>query len=115
MEHNLTLDPRIFTVNEASIKDYGKIILDPDEMISFITVSGKELDITAKEWGFYATPSINSRLRKQGFKTALVENKHGRIYVMVVDMDRLNLFDEYCRKEGQFVREWLDMISVSQK
>lgn len=108
MKLNLTSTPRTFTVNDIKINDYGKIVLGPDEMISFITASGKEFDFTAKDWGFYATPSINGRLQKQGFKTALVENPQGRIYLMVVELDKVELFEEYCRKEGQSVREWLD-------
>jgi hypothetical protein len=108
MKINLTTSPRTFSVNEVAIKDHGKIALEPDEMISFVTASGREFDFTAKDWGFYATPSINGRLKKQGFKTALVENPQGRIYVMVVEQDKVELFEEYCRKEGQSVQKWLD-------
>jgi len=50
--------------------------------------------ITAKDWGFYATPSINGRLQQFGFKTALVENPQGRIYVMVVEEEKIELFEE---------------------
>lgn len=114
MKLNLTSTPRSFAVNDIKINDYGKIALDPDEMISFMTGSGKEFDIVAKDWGFYATPSINGRLQKQGFKTALVENPQGRIYVMVVEHEKVGLFEDYCRKEGQSVREWLDEYPVKE-
>jgi hypothetical protein len=43
--------PRIFTIKDIQIKDYGKIKLDTNEMISFITESGKEYDFAAKDWG----------------------------------------------------------------
>lgn len=114
MKLNLITTPRTFTVNDVTIKDHGKIVLEPDEMVSFVTGSGREFDFTAKDWGFYATPSINGRLQKQGFKTALVENSQGRIYVMVVEQDKVELFEDYCRKEGQSVREWLDEHPVKE-
>ena len=53
-------------------------------MISFCTDDGSEYDVVAKEWGFYATPSINARLIDQGFKTALVKNTKNRFYIMLV-------------------------------
>lgn len=112
MKYNLTAFPRSFTVNDVEIKDYGQISLDPDEMVSFVTASGKEFDFTAKSWGFYATPSINSRLRDQGFKTALVENKQMRIYVVVVEEAKIEVFKEYCRRERLFVLGWLDENTV---
>jgi hypothetical protein len=101
-------NPRIFIVNGISIKDHGKILLDKDEMISFKTNKGKEHDFVAKEWGFYATPSINNRLTKEGFKTALVTNNCNQIYVMVVDEDEIKLFNDYLHKENQIVICWLD-------
>ena len=114
MKLNLTTTPRTFMVNDIKINDYGKIVLDPDEMVSFITGSGREFDFTAKDWGFYATPFINGRLQKQGFKTALVENPQGLIYVMVVEQDKVDLFGEYCRKQGQTLRKWLDEYPVKE-
>ena len=43
-------------------------------MITFF--NGKiEYDIVKKNWGFYATPSINGRLIKFGYKTCLIKNK----------------------------------------
>ena len=64
--------------------------------------------ILCKDWGFYSTPSINGRLKNEGFKTALVENQNGQIYVMSVDKDKLDLFEKYCKDENQTVLEWLD-------
>jgi hypothetical protein len=37
------------------------------------TDDGKEYDVAKKDWGFYATPSMNGRLKKFGFKTAIVK------------------------------------------
>lgn len=104
---------RKFSVNGNDINDCGKIFLNSNEMVSFVTSSKKEFDFTAKEWGFYATPSINGRLVEQGFRTAIVENTSGRIFIMVVDKDSMDLFEDYCIKEGQVVRQWLDTIKCS--
>lgn len=103
--------PRVFQVGEGGkirISDCGKIYLEPDEQVTFVTVTGKEHDFAAKSWGFYATPSVNSRLVNQGFKTALVKNQSGRYYIMVVDADRLSDFEAYLSAEKNKVVEWLD-------
>ena len=77
-------------------------------MLSFVNSEGKEYDIVAKEWGFYATPSINGRLINQGYKTALVKNSYGKYYIMVVDIDKLRIFKNYLTKDNQTLIEWLD-------
>lgn len=103
--------PRKFTVGANKpivIKDCGQVRLHPDEQVSFTTASCKEHDFVCKDWGFYATPSVNGRLKHQGFKTALVCNSFGKIYVMVVDTDKMSLFNSYILNTQQEVLEWLD-------
>ena len=100
--------PREFSIGKITMLDYGKITLNENEMISFKTGSGKEYDFTAKEWGFYATPSINGRLRKEGFKTALVRNEFKKIYIMVVDEDKIEEFTNYLEDDKQKLICWLD-------
>ena len=51
---------------------------------------------------------MNARLKREGFKTALVENAQGRLYVMVVEVVHRAAFDAYCRAERQTVVRWLD-------
>ena len=111
MEVKLNDPPRRFNVgiqNQIEISDCGKVKLEADEQITFITSSGKEHDVAAKTWGFYATASVNGRLVDQGFKTAFVRNSVGRYYVMLVDRNRISEFEEYLREEKQVVEEWLD-------
>ncbi|MBN1343214.1 MAG: hypothetical protein JXQ73_11075 [Phycisphaerae bacterium] len=103
--------PRTFRVGRdqsIELSDCGRVYLAPDELLTFETPSGREHDFAAKSWGFYATPSVNGRLKDQGFKTALVRNRQGRIFVMVVEQDRMPDFEAYCRSEQQDVLEWLD-------
>jgi len=111
MKYSLKKKARIFKVginNHIEIKDVGEIYLDPDEQITFVTSGGKRHDFVSKTWGFYVTPSINVRLKKEGFKTALVKNKQNRIYLKTVEKEKIDLFNKYCKDEKQTIIEWLD-------
>lgn len=92
----------------SRVATLGALELAPNEMVTFVTEAGQRFDFTRKEWGYYATPSVNKRLKQEGFKTALVRNQLGQIYVMVVAADRLPQVEQYCRDEQQAVLEWLD-------
>ena len=109
MNVDLRDKPREFSVKKFTIKDYGKVHLGDDEMVSFVTKSGKEFDFVAKSWGFYATPSVNSRLKNEGFKTALVVNENNQLYIMAVEKEKIEEFLAYT-KDGQnnTVLCWLD-------
>jgi hypothetical protein len=111
MQIHLKQTPRPFMVgknHDIEITDLGDIHLQPNEQISFVTESGCRHDFVAKEWGFYATSSINGRLRNEGFKTALVQNLQGQIYLMVVEENNLDVFKVYCTEEEQKILLWLD-------
>ena len=51
-----------------NIKDCGSIYLKSDEQVTFKCEKGSEYDVTKKEWGYYATPSLNGRLKKLWLK-----------------------------------------------
>ena len=109
MRIKLRSKPRIFEVNAGKIKDLGKIYLNDCEMISFVTKSGRECDFAAKKWGFYLGPSLNSRLKKEGFKVALVINKKGQLYVNAVEKDKIKLFRHYLvTGQNSKIICWLD-------
>lgn len=113
MELRLKNPPREFKVGTngaITIKDMGAIVLEPDEMVTMTLPSGKGMDVSRKSWGFYATPSVNARLKQEGFKTALVKNTVGRYFVMVVDSACLPDFEYYCQSEDQQVIQWLDEL-----
>lgn len=101
--------PRRFTPAPGiELQDHGDLFLEPDQQVTMVTPAGARMDVAAKNWGFYATPSVNGRLVNEGFKTALVQNTKGQVYVMVVEQAQRHLFDEYCATEKQTVLEWLD-------
>ena len=90
--------PRPFVVGikkKLTIKDMGTVYLAPNEQLTFITENKNRYDVGRKNWGFYATPSINSRLKKEGFKTALVRNSLNRIFIMIVEKKRMSIFKKY--------------------
>ena len=89
--------------------DVGKIYLKPNELITFVTENLSKHDVVRKDWGFYATQSINSRLKKN-FKTALVIDSIKRIFIMVVERKFLKKFKKYCKEEQQQVLCWLDEL-----
>ena len=105
--------PRIFTVNGVEIKDFGKLMLESNEMISLKAENGGECDITKKEWGYYLGSSLNSRLVKEGYKTALVLNEYHKLFVMLVDKNKLDEFKTYLKtnqnnKLACWLDEWLE-------
>lgn len=103
--------PRTFTVGADGsivISHCADIDLAPDELVTFRTKKGRQYDVGYKEWGFYATPSVNKRLVDQGFRTALVINPLGHLFVMLVESGKEALFDEYLTSEDQQVLCWLD-------
>jgi hypothetical protein len=111
MKLDIKNPPRIFKVGvdqDIEIKDCGDILLEPNEQISFVNEGAARYDFACKEWGYYATPSINHRLRLEGYKTALVRNEQKRLYLMVVYTEKMHLFEEYCSLEKQEILQWLD-------
>lgn len=109
MKLGLKKTPREFTVNGVRIRDHGKILLDADEMVSFVTRSGAEFDFTRKTWGFYATPSLNGRLAEFGLRTALVRNTQtNRFYVLVVERGKEPIFESYLAEERAELLLWMD-------
>jgi len=98
---------RAFKINDIALKEVAKIELEDNEMITFIK-DNNEYDFVAKDWGYYATPSINGRLKNFGYKTALVKNSYGKFYINIVEKEKLEQFYEYIDKEKSEVIEWLD-------
>lgn len=109
MQTDFNKQPRTFTVKGHKIHDMGKLHLNDGEMVTFVTDTDKECDFVAKDWGFYLGPSLNSRLKKQGFKTALVLNEQGQIYINAVEIDKMDLFLDYLKQnQNNTILCWLD-------
>ena len=90
------------------LKDCGSIKLEKDEQVTFLTNKSAEYDVVRKSWGFYATPSINGRLKNFGLKTALVKNKFDQYYIMIVEKGFEEDFFKYLKDESNEIITWLD-------
>lgn len=104
--------PRRFKVGNAvkfDMRDCGRLALEPDEQVTFTTESGAEYDVARKDWGFYATPSLNGRLEQFNLRGVLIKNRGtGRYFVLLVEKGRESAFDAYCSQENLAVIAWLD-------
>ena len=112
MRDEIKKPPREFNVSGFIIKDFGKIHLGENEMISLVTKSGRECDFTVKEWGFYPTPSLNHRLKNEGFKAALVRYPGDKIFINIVEKDKMDLFYKYLKshQDQPKVIIWLEEL-----
>jgi hypothetical protein len=89
------------------LKDCGRLALQADEQVTFVTPKGAEYDVVRKSWGFYATPSLNDRLVRFGLLAALVKSPDGKFYVMLVERDKEAEFKQYLKTEKQRLICWL--------
>lgn len=90
------------------MRDCGRAELEPDEQMTFTTEDGAEYDVARKDWGFYATPSLNARLVEHGLHAVLVKNRIGRYFVLLVEQGKEELFERYLAVEGLTVVRRLD-------
>lgn len=103
--------PREFAVGfdkQGIIRDCGTMRLGPDEQITFKTDDGKEYDVTRKEWGFYAGPSLNGRLANFNLRAVLVKNRLERFFVLLVERGKEEAFNRYVAEEPLKIISWLD-------
>ena len=110
--------PRIFTVgkeNNIHIRHCADISLEANEQVTLVTPSGTEYDVVRKSWGYYATPSLNGRLRDFCLRAVLVRNKSGRLYLLLVEEGSEAEFQAYLANEQQVIVCWLDSDEAVQK
>ncbi len=103
--------PRVFQVGhdvKIDLRDCGRVELDADEQVTFVTPSGAEYDVTRKSWGFYATPSLNGRLARFGLRGVIVRNRLDQLFLLLVERGSEAEFDRYVADERLEVMVWLD-------
>jgi len=103
--------PREFAVGRTGgirLRHCADIALDADEQVTFVAPSGTQHDVVRKSWGYYATGSLNGRLRDHGLRGALVVNGAGRLYLLLVEQGRERAFEQYLQNEEQRLLTWLD-------
>ena len=108
--------PRRFQVGNAvkfDMKDCGDLFLAADEQVTLRTERGSEYDVARKEWGFYATPSLNGRLEQFGLRAVLIRNRStGRYFVLLVERGKEAPFDRYMAQEGLDIIAWMDSTAA---
>jgi hypothetical protein len=111
--------PRRFGVGHSvkfDMLDCGSMHLAADEQITFVTDGGAEYDVARKDWGFYATPSLNGRLLQFGLRGVVIKNRGTkRFFVLLVERGQEPAFDEYCVRENLAVVAWLDNTEALEK
>lgn len=112
MKFNAKTPPRAFEVGNTirfNIYDCGDMHLEADEQITFRTESDAEYDVARKDWGFYATPSLNGRLPKFGLQAVLIRNFiTGLYFIFLVEPDKQQSFEAYCVQENLEVVSWMN-------
>ena len=112
MEIESIVPPRSFAVGRDKsihIRHCASISLQPDEQVTFVTSSGTEYDVVRKSWGYYATPSLNKRLRDHSLRAVLVRgSRTGRMYLLLVEVGCEQDFHAYVDSDGLQVVCWLD-------
>lgn len=98
--------------HRITLKDCAHIALNPDEQVTFFTDSGAEFDVARKDWGFYATPSLNDRLLRFNLHAVLVKNPIGKFFVLLMEENKDDLFQEYLHHEQLEIITWLDNSEV---
>lgn len=113
MEIDLFDKPRRFHVGVGDIElsHVANIALQPDEMVTFTSPGDRQYDVTAKDWGYYATPSVSKRLRHFGIRAGLMRNMDtGQVFVVLVFENKVGDWKRYMKGENQELVAWLDEL-----
>ena len=109
MKFDIHEPPRDFSPYPGlTLRDMGDLYLAADEQVTVRVTPERGNDVVRKPWGFYLTNSLNGTLRGQGLKTALARGAGGRLYVLLVDEERLPEFEIYLAQYGLRMECWLD-------
>lgn len=102
--------PRTFEVGDdhrITLSHVLDLELAPDEQVTILTGVGHEVDVVRKDWGFYALPSVDGRLKSFDLRTCLVGSR-GRRYVLLVEAGKEADFYAYLKKQRMRILFWLD-------
>ena len=112
MKFKLNKPAREFVVGHASkfkLKDCAHITLKPDEQVTFVTKSGSEYDLARKDWGYYATPSLNGRLSLFRLRAVLIKNRVSKKYhLTLVEKGKERKFKSYLKIQDYTIVCWMD-------
>lgn len=109
MRVDLKKPPRRFAVGDGTLQlaHVADVALDWDEMVTFVTDQGTEFDVVRKDWGYYATPSLNGRLPDKGLRPVLCASGD-RLYLLLCEAGREADFADYLAGQKMRALRWLD-------
>lgn len=117
MKIDLSNPPRIFHIplpngERITLSDCAHITLEADEQITLFTHNGNEYDITRKDWGYYATPSLNRRLTHFNLRAVLVRGLNDTFFINLVERSHEEAFQHYLDRHNIRVVTWLDTLEA---
>ena len=69
------------------ITEKAQIHLKHNEQITLIDKNSNQYDIVKKSWGYYSTPSINKRFKRNNYEVCIVKNiKNKTIFLFSVNI-----------------------------
>lgn len=110
--------PRPFKVGRdghITLFDCAHLHPQTDEQITLKTESGTEFDVLRKDWGYYATPSLNGRLPGFGLRAALIKSPDGKYYLWLVERGKEDVCMQYLKAENLKLVYWLDTTEQLEK
>ena len=94
-------------IKKTQLVEKAHIFLKNNEMVTFKN-NKMEYDVVKKDWGYYATPSINQRLLKFNFKTCIIKNKTSKnFFILIVNKKKIENLNKYLKGENCSVVKWL--------
>lgn len=102
MTFDIKETPRRFTVKGVTLEHVADVALADDQLVTFRR-GATEYDVTCKDWGYYATPSLNRRLPAHGLKPMLVRADDGAYFVMLTEPERMESFLTYLASQNESV------------
>jgi len=98
--------PRRFTAGSVEIQHCANVELHPDEQVTFMTETGKEYDVMRKSWGYFATPSINHRLKKFGLRVVLIQDSMNKRFICLVEEGKEGEFRSFLNNDKASILCW---------
>ena len=92
--------------NNIKLNHCANIELSKNEFITFIDADKNEYDFCKKEWGYYISPSLNKRLRKNNYKIGLFKNKDNSKFFFAVNINKIKKLKLYISQEKIRLIKW---------
>lgn len=95
-------------ISNITLNEVARINLKQNELVTF-TDGKSEYDVVKKNWGYYATPSINSRLIKFNLRTCIIKSLITKNkFILLVQKNKMKEFNKYTKDEKLKIIKWLN-------